>query len=47
MKRLAEVLGGDVSVVSAPGEGATFTVRIPVGAVRREPTATPTGGPPA
>ena len=29
-KRLANLMGGDVAVVSAPGEGATFTVTLPM-----------------
>jgi signal transduction histidine kinase len=30
VRQLAEVLGGEVSVASAPGGGATFTVRLPL-----------------
>jgi hypothetical protein len=30
VRQLAEVLGGEVNVASAPGAGATFTVRLPL-----------------
>jgi PAS domain S-box-containing protein len=30
-RRFCQLMGGDVSVVSAPGQGATFTITLPVG----------------
>jgi signal transduction histidine kinase len=30
VKEIASLHGGDVSVKSAPGEGSTFTLRIPL-----------------
>ncbi|ASV73361.1 Sensory transduction histidine kinase [Thermogutta terrifontis] len=35
-KRLAEMLGGEITVTSTPGKGSTFTVTILVQTVRRE-----------
>ncbi len=34
-KRLAEMLGGDITVKSAPGEGSTFTLTVATGPLDR------------
>ena len=35
VRAVAEAHGGSASVVSAPGEGATFTIELPCAALRR------------
>lgn len=38
-QRLAQLLGGSVQVASTPGQGSTFTLRLPVGEPAGEPPA--------
>jgi PAS domain S-box-containing protein len=44
-KRLAQILGGGIRVLSRPGEGSTFTLEIEVGIVADEATRGGAGGP--
>jgi PAS domain S-box-containing protein len=48
-RRFCQMMGGDVSVVSEPGRGSTFTVRLPAEVAEAEPAAhrpAETPGPP-
>ncbi len=44
-KRLAEILGGDISVSCAPGEGCTFEVLVPAGPLDGVPLVDPSRQP--
>jgi signal transduction histidine kinase/CheY-like chemotaxis protein len=43
-RRLARMMGGDVTVISEPGKGSVFTVRLPAGGASPAPLSTSSDG---
>jgi signal transduction histidine kinase len=41
-RKLARMMGGDVTVTSEPGKGSVFTVRLPGGVPNKDATVAPT-----